>query len=294
MIERDSSCYRSYAAAMESGAPHIVLKLDTSQPIELGDFVSAFTALSKQYERFIREEHPELSSDATMYVREVRAGCIEADLIPWLSATGLPALIGVMDQILIVDQFVRRYGIKLQTYFTGGKVEDASKSDLNEFMGQVAAIANDPEGKSSISSAHYEDGRKEQSVVITFDTGSAKTAMTKLEEHKKELDAVEGSDYSRELMYYRRSDTDSTDVGKRSGELVIIEKISDKAKPLIYASGLAEQRIKDEIRNSKDNIYKKGFVVDVNVRTRGGKLAAYAVTHVHQVIDLSDDDDDES
>ena len=62
-----------------------------------------------------------------------------------------------------------------------------------------------------------------------------------------------------------------------------------KAKALIYGSNSAEQIIKHEIREADDNIYKKGFVVDVNVELREGRVVGYSVTHVHQVVDLSDD-----
>jgi predicted helicase len=51
---------------------------------------------------------------------------------------------------------------------------------------------------------------------------------------------------------------------------------------------LAEQRIKHEVREADDNVYKKGFIVDVNVQLVGGKPAGYRVTNVHQVIDLPD------
>jgi len=77
-------------------------------------------------------------------------------------------------------------------------------------------------------------------------------------------------------------------LGKRTGEWVQIEEISDKDLPLIYASDLAEQRIKHEIREADENVYKKGFVVDVNVQTKGGRLVAYRITNLHQVIDLSE------
>jgi hypothetical protein len=77
-------------------------------------------------------------------------------------------------------------------------------------------------------------------------------------------------------------------VGKRSGEPVQIEDISEKELPLIYASDLAEQRIKHEILEVEDNVFKKGFVVDVNVETRGGRPVAYRATNLHQVIDLPD------
>ncbi len=90
-------------------------------------------------------------------------------------------------------------------------------------------------------------------------------------------------------MIFTRSDIGTAQVGKPSGERVKIEEISAKPLALIYASDLAEQRIKHEIREADDNVYEKGFVVDVNVRSSNGKPAAYAVTHVHQVIDLPDD-----
>jgi len=74
--------------------------------------------------------------------------------------------------------------------------------------------------------------------------------------------------------------------GKPSGERIVIEDISDKPLALIYASEMAEDRIKHEIREADENVFKKGFVVDVNVRSIGGRPVAYAVTNVHQVIDL--------
>jgi hypothetical protein len=49
---------------------------------------------------------------------------------------------------------------------------------------------------------------------------------------------------------------------------------------------MAEDRIKHEIREADENVFKKGFVVDVNVRSIGGRPIAYAVTNVHQIIDL--------
>ena len=58
---------------------------------------------------------------------------------------------------------------------------------------------------------------------------------------------------------------------------------------LVYSSDLAEQRIKDEIRTAQDNIYMKGFEVDVNVEVRNGRPIAYRITNLHDVIDLPDD-----
>jgi len=56
----------------------------------------------------------------------------------------------------------------------------------------------------------------------------------------------------------------------------------------MYGSEVAEGRIKHEIREADDNVFKKGFVVDVMVKLRSGKPVAYSVTNVHDVIDLPD------
>ena len=65
-----------------------------------------------------------------------------------------------------------------------------------------------------------------------------------------------------------------------------IEAISDRSVPIIYASDLAEQAIKYEITQTDDNVFKKGFVVDVNLESRNGRLAAYRIMSLYQVIDL--------
>ena len=90
-------------------------------------------------------------------------------------------------------------------------------------------------------------------------------------------------------MRFTRSDIENVKVGQPSAERVVIEELSERPLALIYGSDLAEKRLKHEIREADENVFKKGFVVDVNVRSSGGKDVAYAVTHVHQVIDLPDD-----
>lgn len=60
-----------------------------------------------------------------------------------------------MDQALIVDGFVRRYGAKIKQYIEGSKDESATRSDIKDLMSTVELIANDNDGKSAISSVEY-------------------------------------------------------------------------------------------------------------------------------------------
>src|SRR5438105_906910 len=131
----------------EDWPAHILLTLDTERPIEINNFVSAFASLSNQYQKFVRANYPNVSPDVDIYVAEIRPGSIEADLLAWVSSTLAP--IGLDLQRQIIQHFVRYLGARLTAYFTpGGRVPEATKSDLVDFIGAIQAIATDPNATS--------------------------------------------------------------------------------------------------------------------------------------------------
>jgi hypothetical protein len=266
---------------------HIILTLDTEQPIEVGDFVSAFTSLSSQYQKFVKTNYPEVSPDIDVYVKEIAQGSIVADLIAWAQSTLAP----ISDELqkIITEKFVRYMGTRLSTYFKiGGRDPQATRSDIGDFMGAVQAIANDPNGSSKIEAVVFKDEKKDILAAIKFDTGQARVAQKELTQHVIEIEHKTATDHRRVLMTFVQSNVKDAELWRRTGERVKIESISDRDLPVIYASDLAERRIKHEIREGDDNVFKKGFVVDVNVELRGDKPVAYRVTDCHQVIDLPD------
>jgi len=283
--------FHPYADRMDQAEPHILMKIDTTQPIELGDFVSMFVAVGNQFEKFIAQHHPDQKGDARFYVKEVRAGCIEAELIGWFA--GGTALIGsaltAVDKANDLADFVKNYGGRLKQYFKkGGRDASAGKSDLTDFNKTVTAIARDTDGSMSIKAAYYEDGERKVKAVFEFATPQAREAELELADHRRELDATTDADHKRVLMVFTRTNVGHAATGKRSGELVQIEAVHPKELPVVYASSLAEERIRHEIADADENVYKKGFDVDVNVEVRGGRPIAYRIVAVHSVIDLPD------
>ena len=287
----DNSEWRTYAVAMEEGRPFIRLKLDTHQPVELGEFVGAFTAMSAEYERYVRKTKPDADPSATLFVHEVRAGCIEADLIPWIVGAAAGG-IGLLAAANTLHEFVERYGGTLGLYRNqGARAPDVSASQLKDFHDQVAAIASSPNSSLQVAAMEVVNGVQETRIAFQFDTGEARSIRDNVDEHRRDLERKSAADHPRVLMRFTRGDIGKAKIGKRSGELVRIESVGGwKSLPLIYASDLAEQRIKHEIAEAEENVFKKGFVVDVNVELSGGKAVAYRVTDLHQVIDVSDED----
>lgn len=267
---------------------HIILNLDTRQPIELGAFVGTFVAMGNDYERFISERGLDDRAEARIFIKEVRAGSIEADLLPWLSVYA--PFISEMDKAIIVEDFVRRWGARLAALLRGDEtVLPDTSGELKDWARMVEAIATDPDGKASIKAAVYEDGKREIKAAVEFDTQQARQAMVSIEARRRELERQGVEQKERVLMVFTRSDVNDADLNKRSGERVKIEELSEKPLALMYGSELAEERIKHEIRERDDNVYKKGFVVDVLVKLRNGKPVAYSVTTLHDVIDLPDE-----
>lgn len=281
---------------MPASQAHIIVKIDTANPIELGDFVAEFTSVSSQYEKFMSDEHPELRPGAQMFVTKVRSGSIIFELLPFAPLIlfgNSDTIIHQIEAVNAVNEFIKFYGEKLRSFLGNGAAKETNNSDLKDLMGTVAAIAKDPKGKASIESVVFEDGKRKVRAAIRFDTKQANRAVKKIEAQQRKLEKRGHVDHPRVLMIFRQTNVKNPPLGKRTGEWVTIEDISDKELPLIYASELAEQQIKHEITHEEDNVFKKGFVVDVNLQTRGDRPVAYRVTSLHQVIDLPDTDADD-
>ena len=95
-----------------------------------------------------------------------------------------------------------------------------------------------------------------------------------------------------ELQRYRLEYATGGDGAWTVGALLnrqkFVERIDQVPRTLIYASDLAGQRIKDEILKPDGNPFQKGFIVDLDVETVGGRPKVYRVIAVHEVIDLDE------
>lgn len=209
-------------------------------------------------------------------------------MIPFLPTIfGLDGVVATIDQINAINEFVHVYGGKISSYTKKeGRVDDATRTDLRDFLGTVQAVALDPDGMLSLESAVYQDGKRKQGAAFHFTTKEAVRAAHNIEAHQRSIERRDNADFERALIVFAQANIRDVPVGKRTSERVKIEPISDRDLPLVYASALAEQRIKHEIQEADENVFKKGFIVDVNVETLGGRPVAYRVTNLHQVIDL--------
>lgn len=288
---------RTYNAAMGEDGAHIRLKLDNSQPIALSDFVGQFVGIGSQFEKFVAREHPQLKGESEFYIKEVRAGSIEADFVAWLLGGGLLGAgltaIDTIDKIQIFTKFIKDFGGKFSAYFRpGGRADGVSNGDLTDFLKAAEAIANDPNGSAKLEAAYFEDGERKVRAAFHFSTTEAKQAEKEIAEHRREMEAKTDQNQERVLLRFVRPSVEAGKPGKRGGERGIIESIARRAMPILYASDLAEQRMRHEKMQLDGNVFRALFDVSVNVElSPTGKPVAYRITEVHSVLDDEDDGD---
>lgn len=294
----DSFPRLAYSAYMHGDGAHIRLKLDTDEPIALSDFVGSFVGLGSQFEKYVGRERPELRASSEFFVKEVRAGCVEADLVALFGVAGTIGTAGLftgavdaIDKAQILTQFVGDIQTRLSRYFRpGGREPTASKGDISDFTKAVAAIARDPKASATLEAATYEDGERKVRCAFRFTSENARQAEAELSEHRAELEKKTDADYQRVLLRFVRPSVELGKPGKKGGERGIIEAIHKKALSVIYASDLAEQRVRHELMSVDGNVFRKYFDVDVNVElSSGGKPIAYRITHLHDVVDGPDE-----
>lgn len=192
-------------------------------------------------------------------------------------------------------EFVERYGGFLKGYKSkNARDPKATITELVEAIDQVAPIASLPGSNIEIAAIEIRNGEHEARAVLKFNTSEAREIRDNASDHLRRLQSTAHATHQRVTMLFVQSNAKpKKSAAKRTGDRVVIDRIwPGRDVPLAYASDLAEQAIKHEIREAKDNIYHKGFDVDVIAEMRNGKPITYRVTHLHSVFDLPADDDD--
>lgn len=277
----------SYSALMGEQQAFLTLKIDTHEPVEIGDFVGAFTSLANEFERFVRAEYPDAKAEPRMFVREVRYGCIEADMITGFAVT----LANGMSHLMVLEDFIRRWGVRFNLLLSGNAPDDQlnTSQEMKDWLKAVRSISKDPVAAHRLVATKFVDGKRQVGASFEFTAPEARTAEANIEARQEMLAKPDTSTKERVLMRFTRTDVHDARVNKRSGELVVVEDLSPKDKPIMFLSEMVEQEIRSAIRDADENVYKKGFVVDVVCQVSGDRIMAYAVKSLHSVIDLAED-----
>lgn len=263
--------------------PRIVVVIENSEPIDLLDFTSSLTGLAKEHEARMRADNPGLDIEETrLLIMEVRKGSIIMEMLP-----AFAPIVSTMEITNTAVSFVEHLThLAERLRKPGGRLEDPTTAQLKNLTDTVQAVVRDSTGRLSIE-ARYKNGKVLQELIIEKD--DAITIEANSVAQRRELEQAKSVPYPRVLMRLHQSSVENLRIGKRTSEKGIVESIDATPRPLIYASDLAGQRIKDEISKADGNPFQKGFVIDLDVETVGGRPRVYRVVEVYDIIDLDED-----
>ncbi|WP_395543403.1 hypothetical protein [Neotabrizicola sp. sgz301269] len=263
--------------------PLIVVVIENSDPIDLLDFTSSLTGLAREHEARLRAERPGIEPDETrLLIVEVRKGSIVLEMLP-----ALAPIISTMEYTNTAANFVQHLAALVNPLRKqGGRLEDPTTAQLRNLNETVQSVVRDSDGALRVQ-ARFKNGKVLQELIIEKE--DAKVIEANVLEQRREIEAGKSVGYPRVLMRLHQSSVEDVRVGKKTSEKGIVESIDMVPRVLIYASDLAGQRIKDEIMKPDGNPFQKGFVIDLDVETVGGKPRVYRVLNVHDVVDLEDD-----
>lgn len=265
------------------GEARIEITIDNSDPIELIDFTASLVGFAREHESRTRKLNAKVKPDETkLLVVDVRKGSIVLELLP-----ALAPFVTSMEYTNIAVEFVRHLG----NLFTplrqaGGRLEDTTTQQLKNLNDMVLATAKDTNGRLAVA-AKYQNGDVIQEIVIGKE--DALVIAENTERQRQLLDDKSSATLNRVLMTLHQSSVENLKLGTKTAEKGIVERVDANPRTLIYVSDIAGQRIKEEIRQPGGNPFQKGFIVDLDVETVGGKPKAYRILNVHEVIDLDDD-----
>ena len=270
----------------ENGLPLIEYTLHDERGVfELVEFVESMTGLSRAFAQYIAEKHPNLEEEARIFIKEMRPGSIITELVPWFVIA--QPFVQELFKEAVIDAFIEWAKITMRRIVHGDTPPPPRTVDAVAAF--VAPIAKNETAVGRLASVEIYDGRTKSRARLEFTHPEALEVLKSAHEILGAKNNENTKIYDRVLMEITRADRREQKTGARTGELAIIREIEEKAHPIIYATDLARQRIKSEILG-EENIFKKGFVVDVIAIYKNDKPYVYKIIDVHDVIVLPDDD----
>ncbi len=254
----------------------LLVHIEHSKPIEVGDFVASFKALNYLYCSFLKKKG-QTNKRASLYVEKVEKGSIDF----FLCDVALGSVIPLMENLNTILEFAN-YLKNVFIYFIKGNGEcpKLTAQECSQLSDVVGVVASDNKANMQINVVNKNNGDvKFYGCNFTFaESNSMQNQLRKMEDGlKNEVSDADIHNRVMMVMYQVRSENASD-----KGNLAIIEEICEgKHIPVVFAS----DELKNKVLYSEDNPTQKAFQVDIQLQTVGGKII-YKVLALHDVVDL--------
>lgn len=246
------------------------VRLDHSGPMELGLLTESLQALAQAHARYADAHGVTVNGDAVrLFVREIRSGSIIVDLIALSQNAPLFA-----EQIATIVNFTRNL-VEILRYFKGDSTEQPQElktrdaQDITKFLGPVAqdvrSHLNLTASDNAVINVHYTVSSNDANAIQNRAAGWI----------AKHAEPSRGVLHGQLFYFFQARDDRQATAGDRG----IIEAISPNPVKTIFANETAKAATLDEA------LFRKAYVVDVEVQTIDGRPRLYKILEVTDSFD---------
>lgn len=250
------------------------IHIEDTKPMELLDLTSSLVSLNNQYVTYLKKHlEQNIRSEAKLYVKEIRHGCVIVELIDTLTSAVLPFMESA-NTIVGFASYCRE-----AIYYLLGKDDKnpgMSVSDCRDFGNLVNPITAD--NGAVIHIGTYING--DITVSVKADNIEANAIQNAARKEIARLSVLEQTEIHKNvLMTWQQASSDIKNDAKNKG---VIDSISpNKALKVLFES----DDIKKKMLYGDENPLTSVYEVDVRVETSQDKPVAYRVIQFHQMFE---------
>lgn len=250
------------------------IHIEDTQPMELLDLTGALASLNNLYVSYLKR-HPgqNVRSDAKLYIKEIKHGCVIIELVDTLAVAVLPFMENANTIIGFVEYCKAAIG-----YFLGKSDDNPglTVSDCRDFGNIVNPIAAD--NGAAINIGTYING--DVKVELTTNSMESNAVQNAVRKEIERLSVLEQTDMHKNvLMTWQQASSDIRNNAKNRG--VIDSIIPGRAMKVLFE----DDDVKRKMLYGEDNPLTSVYVVDVKVETSQNKPVAYRIVKLHETFE---------
>ena len=248
--------------------------IEDTKPMELLDLTNSLVSLNNQYVAYLKRHlNQNMNSDAKLYVKEIRKGCVIVELVDTLTAVVIP----FVENANTIIGFAS-YCKEVIQYFLGRNNNNPGLtiSDCKDFKNIVNPIAVDNGAVLSIGTLINGD----INIEVKTNNVEANAIQNAIRKEINRLSVSQQTDiYKNVLMTWQQASSDIKNNVKNKG--VIDSVLPGKALKVLFD----DDDIKRTMLYGDDNPLTSVYVVDVKLETSQNKPVAYRVISFHEMFE---------
>ncbi|WP_407440576.1 hypothetical protein [Fibrobacter sp.] len=239
--------------------------------ISLSDLADSMNAVAAEFKDFCNAR--ERNCNAELKVKEIRKGSIELLLV-----STIPVILPIAENFNTIMEF----GTHIKNVFTALSAkskdrESISLSTLENVKRIVAPTARDSGGRTEFSVC----GNGNTVNIYNFDPAAGRNISESAQYVEDMVRLPEKNVFVQRVLHFSQIRDSKGNVGDRA----VIEEFAKTPKKVIYV----DPDFKSAVISSKENIFDYMFVVDVEVCSVNGSVAAYRVLKFHERFKIDED-----